>query len=377
MVEDYSDIEPFRDEDIPRVLKHILDNKDFLSGVGEIVYPRIPYVLLKVKRNYVKHQIEKLLPEIQTVDDYQSKLLNGLILNAVIEKTVDQITSSGLEHLDPQKAYLFMSNHRDIALDPTLMNYVLEQNNFPFTETTFGDNLRVNNIMGDIIRMNRGVVVKRSLSLRDRFIESQRLSAYFYKRIQEGRSMWVAQKSGRAKDGVDETNPAIIKMLHMSQKHRGISFEQLLKDCPIVPVAISYQYDPCDIRKSRELLYLKLNGYYKKKKLEDLVSIFRGVRRYKGNIHFHFGTPITEGFSDAQETAKEVDRQIHLGYHLWDSNYIAHDVLYQTDVYSEHYTEKKKLLFLLRYRGLTPELKNLVLNSYANPVLMHERAKKA
>ena len=163
----------------------------------------------------------------------------------------------------------------------------------------------------------------------------------------------------------------------MSQKHRGISFEQLLKDCPIVPVAISYQYDPCDIRKSRELLYLKLNGYYKKKKLEDLVSIFRGVRRYKGNIHFHFGTPITEGFSDAQETAKEVDRQIHLGYRLWDSNYIAHDVLYQTDVYSEHYTEKKKLLFLLRYRGLTPELKNLVLNSYANPVLMHERAKKA
>ncbi len=375
MTEDFSDIAPYSDQDIPRVLEHILQNKDFLSGVGEIVYPRIPYALLKVKRNFVKHQIEKLLDEIKTVDDYQSKLLNGVILNAIIDKTVNEMTSTGLEQLDPSDAYLFISNHRDIALDPTLMNYVLEKNGFPFTEITFGDNLKVNNVMGDIIRMNRGVVVKRSLSLRDRFIESQRLSAYFYKRIQEGRSMWVAQKSGRAKDGIDETNPAIIKMLHMSQKDKGISFEELLHNCPIVPVAISYQYDPCDVRKSRELMYLKMNGYYKKKKLEDLVSIFRGVRRYKGNIHFHFGEPITGGFSNAQEVSSEVDRQIHLGYRLWDSNFIAHDVLYQTDTYKKHYSETQKLKFLFKYRGLTPELKNFVLNSYANPVLMQEKAK--
>ncbi len=372
--DDFSDIRPYSDEDIPRVLSHILDNKDFLSAVGEIIHPKIPYVLLKVKRNFIKHKIEGLLDEIKTVDDYQHLLLNGVILDAIIDKSVDKMTSSGLDKLDKQKAYLFISNHRDIALDPTLMNYELEKNGFPFTEITFGDNLMVNNVMGDIIRMNRGVVVKRSLSLRDRFIESQRLSAYFYKRIQEGRSMWVAQKSGRAKDGIDLTNPAIIKMLHMSQKGRGITFEQLLEKCPIVPVAISYEYDPCDIRKSRELMYLKLNGYYKKKQLEDLVSIFRGVRRYKGNIHFHFGTPITGGFSNAQEVSDEVDRQIHLGYRLWESNYIAYDTLYGTDTYKEHYTEPKKMKFLLRYRGLTPELKDYVLNSYANPVVMQQKA---
>ncbi len=376
MKDDYSDIAPYGDEEIPRVLEHILSNKGFLNGVGEIIYPKIPYVLLKVKRNFVKQKIEKLAPEIRTVDDYQSRLLNGVILKAVIENTVDEMTSSGLENLDPNRAYLFVSNHRDIALDPTLMNYELEKNRFPFTEITFGDNLMVNNVMGDIIRMNRGVVVKRSLSLRDRFIESQRLSAYFYKRIQEGCSMWVAQKSGRAKDGIDQTNPAIIKMLHMAQKDRGLTFEQLLNNCPIVPVAISYQYDPCDIRKSRELMYLKANGFYKKKQLEDLVSIFRSVRRFKGNIHFHFGTPVEGGFSEAKDVAQEIDRQIHLNYRLWDSNYISHDTLYETETYKDQYTEGKKLKFLLRYRGLSPDLKQYVLNSYANPVLMQEKAKK-
>ncbi len=376
MKDDYSDIAPYTDEDIPRILDDMLENKDFLSAIGEILYPKIPYVLLKVKRNFVKNKIEKMKDEIRTVDDYQVKLLNGVVLNAVIDKTVDSITSSGLETLDRNRSYLFVSNHRDIALDPTLMNYMLALNNFPFTEITFGDNLMVNNVMGDIIRMNRGVVIKRSLSLRDRFIESQRLSEYFYKRIQEGRSMWVAQKSGRAKDGIDVTNPAIIKMLHMSQKEKGLSFEQLLQNCPIVPVAISYQYDPCDIRKSRELMYIKMKGYYKKKQLEDLVSIFRSIRRYKGNIHFHFGEPIQSGFNNSLEVANEIDRQIHLGYKLWDSNYIAYDTLYGTDKYAANYTESKKLRFLWRYRGLSPDLKEYVLNSYANPVLMNERAKE-
>ncbi len=373
-MDDYTDIAPYPDEEIPRVLEHILNNKDFLSGVGEIVYPRIPYVLLKVKRNYVRYKIKKLAKDIKTIDDYQHKLLNGVIIDGMLEHTVDEFTSGGYEHLDPERAYLFISNHRDIALDPTLMNYALAKHNFPFTEITFGDNLMVNNIMGDIIRMNRGVVVKRTLSLRDRFIESNRLSNYFVKRIKEGRSMWVAQKSGRAKDGIDETNPAIIKMLHMSQKDKGTSFEELLQQCPIVPVAISYQYDPCDIRKSRELLYIKMKGYYKKKKLEDLVSVFRGVRRWKGNIHIQFGTPITGGFSNAEETASEIDRQIHLNYRLWDSNYIAYDVLHGTADYKEHYSEAKKIKFLLRYRGLTQEMKEYVLGSYANPLIKQKEA---
>jgi len=371
---DYSDIAPYDDEDVPAALDRLTDNRLFLEALGEMLYPSVPYVLTPVKRTHIKHQIEQMLEGVSTVEEVQRKVIYGMITHAVIEKTTEDLTFSGLENIKPDEAYLFMSNHRDIALDPAFLNYVLGNHGFPYTEISFGDNLLINQTITDIIRLDRGVIVKRNLSMRDKFMESKRLSAYFVETIQAGNSIWVAQKSGRSKDGNDVTSPAILKMLHLSQRETGISFKDLLRQCPIVPIAISYQYDPCDIMKSREIMYVKINGFYRKKKYEDLISILRGIRKFKGHVHIHIGTPLREGFADAYEVSREVDRQIHLGYRLWDTNYMAYDYLAGSSEYAEHYTEKQMNKFISRFKGVSEQLKSTVVESYANPVINQRKA---
>ncbi|MCF7945522.1 MAG: 1-acyl-sn-glycerol-3-phosphate acyltransferase [Spirochaetia bacterium] len=371
---DFSDIAPYKDEDVSVVVNRLIESKQFLDALGEMIYPTVPYVLAPMKRTHIKHQIEQMLEGVTTINEVQRRVIYGLITHSVIEKTTEELTWSGLENIDKNTAYLFLSNHRDIALDPAFLNYILGNNGYPYTEISFGDNLLINQTITDIIRLDRGVIVKRSLPLREKFIESKRLSSYFFETIRGGRSIWVAQKSGRTKDGNDITNPATLKMLHLSQKETGISFTDLMKQCPVVPIAISYQYDPCDIMKSREIMYIKINGYYKKKKYEDLISILRGIKKFKGRVHIHIGTPISEGFSDTYEASKEVDRQIHLGYQLWDTNYMAYDYMMGNSDFSHKYSEKKMEKFISRFSGISEQLKRTVIESYANPVINQRKA---
>jgi len=165
-------------------------------------------------------------------------------------------------------------------------------------------------------------------------------------------------------------------MLHMSQKENGMDLKALLEKCKIVPVAISYEFDPCDINKGRELLKKSLKGAYKKKKYEDLIQILKGLKRYKGMVHLHIGKPLEAKYSDHIEVANEIDRQIHLGYKLWTSNYIAYDLLDPSERFSDKYSKAEKKSFIARYSELSDDLIQMVLNSYANPVRMQLEALK-
>ena len=286
-----------------------------------------------------------------------------------MEKTTDGFSTTGGEKLDPNTGYLFISNHRDIILDCMLLDYALLSCNRPTCEMAIGDNLIVNQFVEDLFRINGGVIVKRDLPMREKYLATIELSEYFVDTISENNtSIWVAQKSGRSKDGIDNTQPAVIKMLYLSKRGTGISFNDLIKSVNIVPVAVSYQYDPNDINKGREEFITQQQGTYQKKKYEDVISMVRGMRCAKGKVNVAIGTPLTGDYSNPDEVAREIDRQIHLNYKLYNTNYIAYDYLEKTNRFESEYDGLKPEDFLSRYNHLNPEVREAVLNSYANPV---------
>ncbi len=372
----YKDIAPYRGQDVLDAVERIKAYPQFLNNLAEVLYSG-NVIKRKWKSHRMKEIIPPLLDKVQTYEDFQQLITAGVFLPAIVSNSMTEFSYGGLEGLEKDKAYLFISNHRDIVLDCALLDYALMKDNLPMCEMAIGDNLLVNQFTTDMFKLNGGVTVKRNLPMRDQYLESLRLSRYFVELItEENKSIWVAQKSGRAKDGIDKTNAAIIKMLYLSYKSAGITFADLIKKVNIVPVAISYQYDPNDINKGREEVSKKLHGTYQKKKYEDLVNMLRGLRRFKGRVHLQMGTPLVADYDNADEVAVEIDRQIHLNYRLWDTNYFAYDYLNKSAQFSSKYGSLNENKFLDRYRWLNEELMSTILHSYANPAVMQLAAQE-
>lgn len=374
--EQYKDIAPYYGKELYEAIDRLKQNKSFLKSASEMVFTDHISLVSTVKKRSLQHKLYEALDTVHSVEEFQRNVTSHILIKAVVRNTMDSFTYEGLENLEKGKAYFYFSNHRDIVLDCALLNEVLGNTGYGYTEIAIGDNLLLNQLSKDLFKLNGGVTVKRSLPMREKFFESKRLSSYFYETIAHtGKSMWVAQKSGRAKDGLDITNPAIIKMLYLSQKNSGMSFRTLLENCTIVPVAVSYQYDPCDINKGREELSKKLKGFYTKKKYEDMINVLRGIKKKKGHVHLFVGKPLDPDLPDHIAVAREIDRQIHLGFKLWDTHYIAYDQVTHGDRFAHMYTDLQKDKFLARYKDLSKGLRNLVMESYANPVKMQLKAK--
>lgn len=370
----YKDIAPYEEQDIIDAVNRIKAYPKFLSNMAEVLYAG-NIIKTKWKSHQMKEQIPPLLDQVRSYDDFQRLITAGVFLPTIERNSMTSFTYSGQENLNKDTPYLFISNHRDIVLDCALLCYALMKCDLPLCEMAIGDNLLVNKFTTDMFKLNGGVTVKRNLPLREQYQESLRLSRYFIELITEARkSIWVAQRSGRAKDGIDKTNSTIIKMLYLSFKSTGITFKELIKSCNIVPVAISYQYDPNDINKGREEVSKKLHGTYTKKKYEDLINMLRGLRRFKGDVHLHFGKPLTQEYDSPEAVAQEIDRQIHVGYRLWDTNYFAYDQVQGPGRFSNLYKNLNTRKFMDRYKDLTPELRHFILRSYANPVTMQLEA---
>lgn len=370
-IEDFKDIAPYKGQDAIDAVNRILGRDDLIYSLVEGLVSGDSQED-KQKRAYFVSVIREALKDIKSYTDFQKKITAGYLIPAVMQKTVDNFTVSGAERLDPNTAYMYISNHRDIILDCGLLDLGLLQNGLPLCEMAIGDNLLANSFVLDLFKLNGAVIVKRNLTVREKYLETVRLSEYFVGAVtEENTSVWIAQKSGRSKDGIDETHPSIIKMFYLAQKKTGISFSDLINKIRIVPVAISYQYDPNDINKAREEISSQKKGVYEKKKFEDLISMFRGLRHYKGNIHISLGTPLEGEFADATEVAKLVDKQIHQSYHLWDTNYFAYDYLEGTTKFKDEYKDFNSEAFLAKYAHLEDDTRNFVLASYANPVRMY------
>ena len=360
----FSDIRPYNDDEIQPAIQRVINCNEFLDAIISFRFSTVPkclgFILKPLLRRYFLYRWGK----INSIDDMQQVV--GNYLQHMIDSTTTQFTYSGLENLDPVKNYLFVSNHRDIAMDPAFVNWALFMENFKTVRIAIGDNLLSKPYVSDLMRMNKSFIVKRSVSgMREMLKALSHLSDYIFSSLQEDSSIWIAQREGRAKDGFDKTEPAIVKMFYVNGKKKKIAFADYIKQLNIVPVAVSYEFDPCDQQKAQELYDKAEKGEYQKSQFEDLESIVRGIIGQKGHVHVAFGSPLQGEFSDADAVAQEIDKQIYQNYYLHPSNFIA------AKQSSEKITVTAKQAFSAHLQAIKPELQETVLKMYANPVGNH------
>lgn len=372
----FSDISPYNDDEAVAALARVAENPH-IASISRYFFPDKPAGFLAHK---LKH--------VRTINEFQTLVMSKLI-DRVLEKSAKNFSYDGIENLPKGKRFLAMSNHRDIILDPAITQVVLYRNNIPMTEICVGSNLVKDKFVEDLIRSNRMVKVVRGISARELYLSSQLLSEYIRQAITSGTaSIWIAQRQGRTKNGWDSTEQGLLKMLDMSGTG---TFQENFEALNIVPMSISYQYESCDILKAREI-YISRRQKYVKMPNEDNYSIITGVMQQKGNIHLSIGTPLSaKEIQQAGECDKNdryqlmrhaINKRVIAGYHLWDTNYIAYDMLENGEEYSHLYTDDTKAAFMeyvqiqldsVEHDFDREELTDIFLHIYANPVYAKKR----
>lgn len=363
-------IRPFYDSEINEAIVNVI-NHPMMKALMNFTFP-------DVADEVWKEQLRKT----HSIRDFQCNFIYHTIQN-VLARSSDGLTTSGFEKLEKNEPYLFISNHRDIVLDTTLLNVALFEHGLVMTASAIGDNLVKKDFLNTLAKMNRNFLVQRGLSPREMLQSSKTLSEYIGHLLQhENRSVWIAQREGRTKDGNDATNPGVLKMLGMGSDEKNLM--EYFKKIKVVPVSISYEYDPTDVLKIPQLLAEANNEVYIKEKNEDFMTLLSGVMGQKKRIHIHIGDvldrqidEIKEQFDNSnkqiQALAQVIDDSILSNYKLWPTNYIAYDILNKTDTYAYLYTESEKSLFErrldMRIDADNPIALQGLLDMYANPVV--------
>lgn len=367
---DFSDIRPYQDEEVNEVLLNLVQ-KDFFLPIVKNLYPGQDPGIIK-----------KSICEVSTIYDFQTKIIYP-ILKKLLKKTSNGISAKGFKNLSREKSFLFISNHHDIVLDPSILNIILFEKGFKTTKVAIGDNLLNKDWIKDLARLNKSFIVHRSPPMKQALLYSQQLSNFIkHSLLKEKESIWIAQREGRSKDGNDITQVSLLKMLAYGGGDDKFEYLQSLN---FLPVAISYEYDPCDLLKVKEILIKEKNQEYVKNSEEDIFSMVTGITGFKGRIHVSCGKLIDHEFDEIiqHETAKEqysslaatIDEQIQSIIKLWPTNYIAYDMLTGKDTYHKEYSDDQKKSFVgyvekkLTDAGLDLEdSKVRFLSIYANPV---------
>lgn len=377
----YESISPYSDAEAVAALGQVADNP-ILSGISKYFFP-----------NENPDFLKNILKSVQSIDDFQ-RLVMSKVIEWVLDNTAHNFSYDGVNNvLQSEGKFLALSNHRDIILDPAITQLVLFRNGMPMTEIAVGDNLITNKFIEYLIRSNRMIKVIRGVSARELYLCSQMLSEYIRLSITSGKSsIWLAQRQGRTKNGYDMTEQGLLKMLDMS----GTSdFVHNFMELNIIPMSISYEYEPCDILKARELLISRTQKYVKADG-EDLNSIITGIKQQKGNIHLNIGKPLTEEEIIAASQCDKNDRyqfirhavdvRVIEGYKLWKTNYLAYDILSKGYKYSDNYTPEDVESFVAymekQLDSVEPslnraELRDIFLGIYANPVVAKEQLQES
>ena len=363
---DISNIAPYKDEDVPHIINRLVNDDSFIEAIGRLKFKGWYSLLSLILKPKIRSFVKSRAKNIHSVHDFQMEI--EPILAKVLSNTTEAFTVSGLDNLDPNQSYVFLSNHRDIAMDPTFVNWALHTGGFQTVRIAIGDNLVKRPFVGDLMRLNKSFIVKRNISGPREMLQTySTLSHYIRNSIEEKHSIWIAHREGRAKNGIDRTDPAILKMLAMGGKSRNESFRQSVEALRIVPVSISYEFDPCAPMKARELAITERDGEYIKQPNEDVASIARGIMGWKGRVHLHFAPPLTEVPEKPQELASLIDHQIIIAQQVFDTGRFAEAILRQHDLPEDLLPDVKK-----RFQSLvsgTPEkYRDKLLEIYANPL---------
>jgi len=368
----FDDIRPYNDTEVHPALERIVANPLF-SNVAQYIFP-----------GQDEDVFRQLLLSCHTKEDFQVKVMSQIV-SRILAGTAKEVTFTGLEHFEGGKRHLIVSNHRDIVLDSAIIQLILYKHNVDTTEIAVGDNLITSSFIEDITRSNKMIKVIRSSNPREVYTTSKILSEYIRHNVaNQISSVWIAQRNGRTKDGIDVTEQGLLKMFDMSGSG---DFVKDFTELSIMPTSISYEYEPCDIFKAMEM-YIGRRQKYVKAEGEDLKSILTGIMQFKGNIHISFNEPLTAdeinsaACLDKNERFKALglamDRKIISEYKLWNNNYTAYDILNSANEYASMYSVEEKEAFrtymenkLVDMDADKAELEHIFLSIYANPVVSY------
>ena len=374
----FDKIRPFYDAEVNEAI-HSSVNHPMMKALMDFTFP-------DVEDSVWKEQLKKT----HSIRDFQCNFIYQSV-QKVLEKSSEGLTTSGFEKLEKNTSYLFISNHRDIILDTSLLNVCLFDHGLVMTASAIGDNLVKKTFLKTLSKLNRNFLVQRGLAPRELLESSKLLSEYIGQLLlRENRSVWIAQREGRTKDGNDATHSGVLKMLAMGSDVPKIT--DYFKKIKIVPVSISYEYDPTDALKMPQIIAEANDEIYIKEKNEDFITLLSGIIGQKKRIHIHVGDvldteldKIAEEFDNnnkqIQAVAQAIDDSILLSYKLWPTNYIAYDLLHKTDKYQHLYTENEKSLFERRLEMRIDEDNPIMMESflamYANPVVNKSKYENA
>jgi 1-acyl-sn-glycerol-3-phosphate acyltransferase len=366
----FDSIRPFYDAEINEGIRSSV-NHPMMKALMNFTFPTLADEVWK----------EQLL-KTHSIRDFQCNFIYQSI-QKVLEKSSDGLTTSGFEKLEKNTSYLFISNHRDIILDTSLLNAALFEHGLVMTASAIGDNLVKKAFLLTLAKLNRNFLVLRGLSPRELLQSSKLMSEYIGQLLlRENRSVWIAQREGRTKDGNDATHPGVLKMLSMAADEPNLM--DYFKKIKVVPVSISYEYDPTDALKMPQLKAEANNEIYIKEKNEDFMTLLSGIMGQKKRIHIHVGDVldheldhIKHEFDNSnkqiQALAQAIDNSILTTYKLWPTNYIAYDLLHHTATYADRYTETEKAVFERRLEKRIDSQSEFevqgILAMYANPVV--------
>jgi len=371
----YKNIRPYQDEEIRPLLDKLLQDEEMLDSIARFYYPRLTRFFPRAMKEAAG---KKLGQQVSTVHDVKSMqdVIAGY-MDKMIHDTTTRLSNSGLEHLQDGRNYLFISNHRDITMDPAFVNYMLYHAGHETLQIAIGDNLLKKPFVTDLMRLNKSFIVHRSLKGRELLQALKLLSEYMHYCVANEQNVWIAQREGRAKDGIDKTDPALLKMLAMAR--RDLPLGESLSELHIVPVAISYEYDACDVLKADELYQIESRGSFTKTDKSDIESIVTGMIGFKGQVHVAFGKELNIETDDPDELAEVIDAQILENYQLSDSNFLALEKLKQDglaplhllgDVFEQREISKQnRKKFEKRLKAVDSKLHKHFLFGYANPVI--------
>ena len=379
----FDSIRPFNDDEVRPAIESLLNDRQF-SRILKSVVPILPLGMSKGMLKLATLGIHSTL-------DFQLRFMKPVV-NHILRKCSTGHTFQHNSIKSGKERYTFISNHRDIVLDSAILDVMLHDAKFPTTcEIAIGDNLLIYPWIRTLVRLNKAFIVRRNISRKELYESSLLMSRYMRHAINEKHeNIWIAQREGRAKDSSDQTQVSLLRMMAMSDEVPM----NAIKALNIVPLSISYEYDPCDYLKAKEFQQKRDNAEWKKSKQDDLTNMKTGITGQKGHIYYQTARPINEWIDELAELdkqefftelARRIDQEIHAGYRLFPGNYVAADLLSGTPLHATHYTHKEKLAFeqYIKERIALIDLPNRdeaflrerLLTMYANPVINYEAAR--
>ncbi|MDR0544730.1 MAG: 1-acyl-sn-glycerol-3-phosphate acyltransferase [Odoribacteraceae bacterium] len=364
-------IRPFAGDEVPEAARRLAASREFLALFAGML-------------GWSEARLAGMLREVTTPTEFQTRFFLPVV-RELERTTTGGVTFSGLEYLKRDVAYLFVSNHRDIILDSAILNAILLDNGRLYCQAAIGSNLLINDWVTDMVRLNSCFIIERNLTVKEMVTSAGARSRYIRDLIEENHySVWIAQREGRAKNGDDRTQHALLKMFKMSGPKE---FAENFRELHLAPLAISYEWEPCDGMKTDEL-YRKSTGEYTKTPEDDMTSMYRGLAEQKGRVHFAIGKPVDEELEEITRSPNNggrvaalagcIDATIHENYKLWPNNYIAHDLLNGSMRFANNYSDVEKDEFIKamnrkieRLSGHRSILNGIYLNIYATPVTNH------